>query len=139
MFKCPQAEYKTLTNDHMLTNEAKNNNIKFTQEFQQRASNVRKRLEDEKMNHAKAVKKEQVRKTFTVWTLNAQKTNILMITWILQQWWASWFTFTIWFFVSVVQVNQMLNFDSFDSQFRIASKKITVHIYKNFRKQKLLY
>lgn len=128
MFKCSQADHKALVHEQTLICESKTSNIKFTQEFQQRASNARKRLENEELNQAKALKKEQVRKTFMVWTLSAQNNNILMITWILQQWWESRFTFAIRFFVSLVQVNQMSNFDSFDSQFRIASKKITVHI-----------
>ncbi|MCJ8738995.1 hypothetical protein PDJAM_G00041990 [Pangasius djambal] len=54
-----KAEYDGLKKEQKLLSEARSSNIMFTQEFQQRASTMKKRLEDEKMNQAEALKKEQ--------------------------------------------------------------------------------
>ncbi|XP_026772883.3 interferon-induced protein 35 [Pangasianodon hypophthalmus] len=54
-----KAEYNDLLKEQKLLSEAKKSNVMFTQEFQQRASTMKKRLEDEKMNQAEALKKEQ--------------------------------------------------------------------------------
>lgn len=73
VFKCPQAEHDALLKDQMMLIEAKTSNQQFTQEFQQRTDAMRKRLEDEKIFQAKALKKEQVGKPSTVWTLTARE------------------------------------------------------------------
>ncbi|XP_053474269.1 interferon-induced protein 35 [Ictalurus furcatus] len=54
-----KAEHDSLLKDQMMLSEAKNSNMQFTQEFQQRTDAMRKRLEDEKIYQAKALKKEQ--------------------------------------------------------------------------------
>ncbi|XP_060747871.1 interferon-induced protein 35 [Tachysurus vachellii] len=50
-----------LVKDCKFLHEAKNSNIKFTQEFRQRVDITKRRLEDENMSQTKALKKEEER------------------------------------------------------------------------------
>ncbi|KAI5097064.1 interferon-induced 35 kDa protein [Silurus meridionalis] len=56
-----KGRYNALLNDHKLLIEAKDNNIRFAQEFHQRAENRKKCLEADKISQAKDLQKEQER------------------------------------------------------------------------------
>lgn len=80
VFECPQATYEDLLREKKLLDDARNSNIMFTQEFQQRANTMKKRLEDQNNTQAKAVKKEQVRKK----EKNIQSVNVqnIILLWL---------------------------------------------------------
>lgn len=59
--KCSQETHDALLKDQTSLIEDKTLNVKYAQEFQQRADNARKRMGDEKINQTKIVIKEQVR------------------------------------------------------------------------------
>ncbi|KAL7850127.1 hypothetical protein SRHO_G00194760 [Serrasalmus rhombeus] len=56
-----KAQHDALLKDQKLLSDARNSNVQFTHQFQQRAVNIRKDLEEEKVKKAEAEKKEQER------------------------------------------------------------------------------